>query len=455
MKMTSQAAYLVAVGLSLTACASSDDPRGDGDTTLATTSAGSTTDAPDPDASDDGTNACVPGMQSSCACPGGVDGVQACLADGSGFEACDCPTADTGDDTTGGPPDMCGNAVCDAEEDCMSCEMDCGVCEPCTAAPSCEGAQIPPVIDTHADFLDDPMAYVPPIETLATLASHVDEGTDAAAMIAAALSPAQAGEAAFVTALRDAFEAHPAGADAVRRQLAMVGMQDPVAYRNAHPAPTQLQVQAAAAAAVDGLTTSPSAGGGPCDDPRMRVRVATLIVHEEDDDFLNDEVYCAITSEAADAAEIKITPITPALDEGDQHAYSLEGGTVWGQADLAAPKGNLLLNYNCIESDTSNGYADLLDAVAGAANAAGAIDVPGVDGWVFPAVGVVAGLLSGALSLDGDDLLFNGSQVIPETEMLNLTSGAWWSVRRDGTNLNSDWDWELRMEIWGCHDNAG
>ena len=36
--------------------------------------------------------------------------------------------------------------------------------------------------------------------------------------------------------------------------------------------------------------------------------------------------------------------------------------------------------------------------------------------------------------------------------MLPLTFGAWWSVRRDGTNGFSDWDWELRMEIWGCHD---
>ena len=447
---------MVSVGLALTTgCAGSDDPRGDGDTTLATTSA-TTTDAPDPDASGDAGNACVPGMQSSCACPGGTDGVQVCLPDGSGLDMCDCPAADTGDDTTGGPPDMCGNGECDAEENCMTCQMDCGVCEPCTAAPSCEGAQIPPVIDTHADFLDDPMAYVPPIETLALLTSHVDEGTDAAAMLAAALSPAQVGEAAFVTALREAFQAHPAGAAAVRRQLAVVGMEDPVAYRNAHPAPTQLQIDAAAAAAaIDGLTTNPSAGGGPCDDPRMRVRVAQLTVHEEDDDFANDEVYCAITSEASAASEIKITPITPALDQGDQHSYSLEGGIVWGQSDLVAPAGNLLLNYNCIESDTANGYSDLLDAVAMAANAAGAIDIPGVDGWVFPAVGVVAGLLSGALSLDGDDLLFNGTQVIPEAEMLNLTSGAWWSVRRNGTNLNSDWDWELRMEIWGCHDNAG
>lgn len=41
--------------------------------------------------------ACAPGKQESCACPGGGQGVQICRADGSGFEACaGCPDADGG-----------------------------------------------------------------------------------------------------------------------------------------------------------------------------------------------------------------------------------------------------------------------------------------------------------------------------------------------------------------------
>jgi hypothetical protein len=439
-------------------CAGSDE-GGDGTPMFGTTTstAADSSGGDDSAAESDGGGVCVPGSQTACACPGGVDGVQVCLPDGSGLDTCDCGGADDG---TTGEPDPCGNAVCDADEDCTTCEMDCGVCEPCTSAPSCEGALIPPVIDVHADFLDDPLAYIPPIEVRDMIAGHVDAGDDAAAMIAAALSPAVAGEAAFVTALRQALADHPVGAAAVRRQMATVGMSDPVAYRAAHPAPTQLQVEvaaaAAAASAAAGDLQSPAHPvAAPCDDPRMRIRVAMLTVHEEDDDFANDEVYCAISSEATDAAEIKITPITPALDEGDNYPYNLDSGVVWGQADLVAPKGNLLLSYNCIESDTANGYSDLLGAVGDAANAAGGIDIPGVDGWVFPAVGIVANLLAGSLSLDGDDMLFNVTQVVPETEMLNLTSGAWWSVRRNGTHINSDWDWELRMEIWGCHDNAG
>lgn len=33
---------------------------------------------------------CIPGAQIACACPGGAEGVQACLADGSGYGSCDC-----------------------------------------------------------------------------------------------------------------------------------------------------------------------------------------------------------------------------------------------------------------------------------------------------------------------------------------------------------------------------
>ena len=442
----------------LGACADGDDSRGSDGLVTSTTGVDASTDS-----GSEGGNACVPGMQSACACIGGVEGVQVCRDDGSGFDGCECPEdggdASTTDDTGGstGEPEPCGNGTCDADEDCSSCELDCGVCEPCTGAPSCDGAAVPPPIDTHAEFLDDPMSYMPPPDIVDALRAKVSAGDPAARLVAAALGEAEPDEPPLVQVLRDAFAAHPEATAAVRRQLAAVGLDEPEAYRAAHPVPTVLELQALERSRPRGVTDldapiDPLAA--PCDDPRMRIRVARLDVHEEDDDFANDEVYCAITAEAAEAGEIKVTPITPALDEGDSYTYNLEAGLVWGQLDLAAPKGNLLLSYNCIESDTANGYTDLLAAIADGANAAGGIDIPGVDGWVFPAVGVVTDLLAGALTLDGDDLLFNGTQVVPETEMLNLTHGAWWSVRRSGTNLNSDWDWELRMEIWGCHDNG-
>lgn len=440
-------------------------------TTSTTTPVPGTSETGDSDDTQDTTEpACVPGTQNDCSCVGGLEGFQVCNSEGTGFGDCMCePASDTEepDETEGGgssstgPGEPCGNGTCepDLDETCRTCEDDCGVCEPCDQAPSCEGAEIPPAIDTHAMFLDDPMAYVAPPEIIDDLTSAIETGGLGARLIAAALTEPQVDEPAFVGTLRAQFDQHPEATDAVRRQFGRFGMQDPAGYVAIHGAPALWELQSFAAGdqaaslpGVGGLTQDLDPMAAPCDDPRMRIRVATLTVHEEDDDFFNDEVYCAITSEAAEHAELKVTPLTTPLDEGDSVDYNLDAGLVWGQSELTAPMGNILLTYNCIESEGSGeGYANLLMGIGDAIGDADGKAV-GVDGWVFPAAGVVTNLLAGALTLDGDDLLFNGSQTVQAIDMLPLTYGAWWSVRREGTNLNSDWDWELRMEIWGCHN---
>jgi len=52
-------------------------------------------------------NGCTPGEQSSCACPGGADGVQVCSSDGTSFGTCDC-----------GGTNTCGNGALDLGEEC-------------------------------------------------------------------------------------------------------------------------------------------------------------------------------------------------------------------------------------------------------------------------------------------------------------------------------------------------
>lgn len=46
--------------------------------------------------------ACTPGEQITCSCPGTVDGVQVCLPDGSGYDACQCGDPLPGDSTSDG-----------------------------------------------------------------------------------------------------------------------------------------------------------------------------------------------------------------------------------------------------------------------------------------------------------------------------------------------------------------
>jgi hypothetical protein len=312
----------------------------------------------------------------------------------------------------------------------------------------CDGALVPPVIATHAETLDDvQLSYVDPEQALANIAWHVESADVGTRLLAAALADARVGEHELVARVREILAEQPAAAAALRRQLAVAGLADPEAYRDAHPEP---------AAALDlAAPGGPVAGGmpQPCDNPRLRVRVARLDVLEEDDDIANDEVYCVISAEGGAAAEIRVTPITSPLDEGDSIEYALAQGVVWGQNDLVAPMGGLSLTYNCIESDSSDGYSGLLEAIGNAAEQAGAMSED--NGWIFDAVGIVSDLLPSVLALDSDDQLFNASQIVPADMHLALTQGAYWEVRRSGTNLNSDWDWLLRMEVWGCHDNAG
>lgn len=448
--MPTQRLTLLACAALLSACAGGeDDPSASSfDPSAVSTDSEDTGDAP----------ACVPGAQSTCACPGGGDGVQQCNADGSGLGACDCgevsDSADatnpgTGADDTGSP-DPCGDSVCAEDESCDLCPQDCGECVPCTSAPSCEGALIPPLIDTHADGLDNfQMLYVAPDEALSIIVAQLDAGSPGMRALVAALDVPRDDEHPFVGAVRAALAADAGTTAALRRQLAIAGLGSPRSYRDAHPEPRSAPGTIAAA-------PQRQAGGveQPCENPRLRIRVAQIDVFEEYDDVTNDIIYCLIAAEGGEASELRLTPLTPSLDEGTSYAFPLASGVVWGQQDLVAPKGNLALTYNCIESDDLSVYNGLIEAIGNAADAAGGLE--GDSGWIFDTVGIIADLLPAVLSLDGDDHLFNGAQIIPADMHLALTQGAFWNVRRSYESgfLGSDWDWQLRMEVWGCHDNG-
>jgi hypothetical protein len=296
--------------------------------------------------------------------------------------------------------------------------------------------------------LDDvQMNFVDPDMARAKITALVDGARPGMRVVVAALDAPALGETQMVVQMRAAFASNPEVTAALRRQLAAAGLDDIAAYRATNPEPRPI---------ADAFASAPDVQhggeGDPCANPRLRVRVARIDVPEEDDDFLNDQIYCVIAAEGSQASELRLTPITPALDEGDSHEFALAEGVVWGQQDLVAPMGNLALTYNCIESENPDTYNGLFNAIGDAADAAGGIFED--NGWIFDTVGVVSDLLPAAIGLDGDDLLFNASQIIPEDMHLSLTSGQYWQVVRSGTNINSDWEWHLRMEVWGCHTNG-
>jgi hypothetical protein len=115
------------------------DSEGSGTATSGSTQA-ATTDEP---------GNCVPGQQIECACPGGAPGAQACLPDGSGYDACECPSADGGESSTGEPApttetsSTTGGSTGGSTDDCNVCGTAAlmGACamslDACLADPAC------------------------------------------------------------------------------------------------------------------------------------------------------------------------------------------------------------------------------------------------------------------------------------------------------------------------------
>lgn len=385
---------------------------------------------------------CVPGHQAVCECASGSSGFKTCLADGSGFESCACqeltmPEVD--------PNEPCGDGVCAVDENCHTCEKDCGLCEPCDIAPACNNVDVPAADLAHAPDFDVPkMTRLNTAQLETRLAEQIAQAGPEMRVIAAALDGRQMpGEHPFVSRLRTVFEDHPQSSAAVRRQLTRLGMGSVRDYRNANPERRLVDIPVFTAM-VDEF-----GGTVECGLPMLRLAVSKVTVHEEDDDWANDIVYCVIQAEGSLGAEVRVTPQTPKLDEGESHEFALESGVFWGQSGPATPGGNLQVTYDCIESDSSTGYQDMINAIGGAASSIGD-SVEGDNGWVFKTAGALAPVVSTGLALDSDDQLFNAQQTIAADKQLELTNGAYWTVRRDGKNLWSEWDWELTIKTWGC-----
>jgi hypothetical protein len=393
---------------------------------------------------------CTPGEQQPCSCEDGTEALSTCPPDGAGFGV--CGPCNMSEPTTGGPAtgtadtgdDVCGDTVCDVWETCENCPDDCGVCEMCDLAPKCAGNVQPPTITIEMGELTDTAQALTIDEQKFFLAAEVEAASPAMRLLAHALASPRKLDDPRVVELRAAFAAHSELRQRLATNLARLGMPTFDLYRDLYP----LDLAAAS-------VTSPARLQTACENPRLRIRVASVTVHEEYDDFNNDYVYCMITTEAESQGEVRVTPIyETGLAAGSTYPFSIAEGVVWGvDNQLVPPGGNMRLTYRCYENDDWAAFEALLDAIAMAVDGLGGLPVPGGEGWVLPA-GQVADLISQILQLDGDNQLFNASQTIDEHLLLTLTQGRYWTVRRYGSVNLSDWDWELRMEAWGCTDDG-
>jgi len=339
------------------------------------------------------------------------------------------------------PGPRCGDRVCSADESCSTCAQDCGACK-CVEAPACNVAASPPATIPATPQLDVKFEAKSKEKILAQLKDLVATGSHEVRTFAAALSAPRVGEPMSVQHLRAMLSENESVASMLRRQLANAGMSSADVYRarfpESYPTPR---------------TSRPTNGPVDCGPPQLSLRVAKITVDEPDDNFAKDIVYCSVGVDAPRGSELRVTPKTPNLDEGESHEFTVPEGTVWGQRGPREPGGDMTITYDCFEADTNDGYYAFLRALAseGARNG----NMIDESGWVSDVSGTAARLLPLIIALDTDDHLFEATQVIPAAEHLKLTRGGAWTVRKEGEHFLMEWAWSVRMEAWGCAVNGG
>jgi hypothetical protein len=198
------------------------------------------------------------------------------------------------------------------------------------------------------------------------------------------------------------------------------------------------------------VPSEPPAG---CDPTKLRVRLASITVHDGQDAPETDEIYCVTSADAPAGAEIRLLPLTAGLSDGDSFAWPLEAGVLWGQtAGPAAAGGSLEIVIDCLEQDDPTGLTDFASRLGDEAVLAGG--AAGSSGWVLPAGSDAAAVVAGTPWPTGDDHEYSVTLTLEQGVQFAATHGAWTGLRRTGGSWPNEWDWEVRLEVWGCTEDG-
>jgi hypothetical protein len=193
-------------------------------------------------------------------------------------------------------------------------------------------------------------------------------------------------------------------------------------------------------------------GPGDCLDPKLRLRIQKIVTRDG-----GAKIFCIVSATDGVTSEVAITPLTRDMRDNDEHFFDPSAAIFWGQKELHATTNNLAITFNCFKN-RDKGWENALNAMGEAARKAGGIAGP--YGWAFGAGAVAADAAAAAVKAAGDqDLVMNAQQIVDRQKLLDLTNGRDWYIRqrRRGSGLFSSggWDWELRVQSWGCADARG
>jgi hypothetical protein len=224
---------------------------------------------------------------------------------------------------------------------------------------------------------------------------------------------------------------------------------------------------------------SQSDAGAPdptgCDDAQLRMRIASISVgHQGKNVWLPtgtisgspQSYYCivqasdgAVVSSSPDAGsngtvEVAITKPTALIPDFGSADFAPSDSIFWGQSAPELTQNNLTVTYSCFQQAQpgSNSWSAVLSAAAGAA---GGLANAGPYGWAFGIGSVALQTVAAAISAaqqQGDWHMFDVTQTIDQSWMLDLANGREWSFTESAGDQAFGYPWSLTVtvESWGC-----
>ncbi len=152
--------------------------------------------------------------------------------------------------------------------------------------------------------------------------------------------------------------------------------------------------------------------------------------------------------------EVAITRPTAAIPDFQGADFAPTDSIFWGQTGPRISRSNLTLTYSCFQQKET-GDSTWETVLKAGSQAAGGLAGAGPYGWAFGlgSIGLaVAGAAVAAAQSQGDWHMFDVTQTIDKSQLLELTNGHRWSFERSGGESAFHYPWKLKVtvESWGC-----
>jgi hypothetical protein len=216
--------------------------------------------------------------------------------------------------------------------------------------------------------------------------------------------------------------------------------------------------------------------GNDCSAAQLRLRISRLEVgHQAKQVWLPtgtidgspQSYYCVVQASdgaiipASDAGangtvEVALTKATASIPDHGGADFAPTDSIFWGQSGPRLTQNNLTVTYSCFQQKDpgSDSWSKVL-AAAGAA--AGSLAGAGPYGWAFGLGDIALTTVAAAIDasqMAGDWHIFDVTQTIDQSWLLELTNGHVWSFTRSGGEAAFKYPWSVTVyvESWGCAD---